>query len=87
MSEFDLSLHDLVGHTPYEGNVVMGWPEIVTSAGRNIVESGELHAPPRSARFIPCSAPAMQSPERLLSPSATFFRKLALPRNSEPTHS
>ncbi|MFZ3116892.1 MAG: dihydropyrimidinase, partial [Variovorax sp.] len=38
------ALHDNVGYTPYEGKVIQGWPEIVVSRGRVIVEDGKLDA-------------------------------------------
>ena len=37
-------MHDNVGYTPYEGQVVKGWPETVLSRGRVVVEGGELNA-------------------------------------------
>src|SRR4029077_15190553 len=35
-------MHDAVGYTPYEGHVYKGWPEIVTSRGRIVVDGGAL---------------------------------------------
>jgi dihydropyrimidinase len=37
-------MHDAVGYTPYEGHVYKGWPEIVISRGRIVVENGKLNA-------------------------------------------
>lgn len=71
-------LHDRTGYTPYEGRVVKGWPEVVVSAGRVIVQNGTLHAEPGSGRFIPRGIPEPHTVERALSPSTRFFRTLAL---------
>ena len=37
-------LHDNVGYTPYEGRQLRGWPVIVLSRGRVVVEDGKLAA-------------------------------------------
>ena len=47
-------MHDNVGYTPYEGRVVTGWPVIVISRGRVVVEDGELLAEHGSGEFLPC---------------------------------
>ena len=64
---YDL-LHDNVGYTPYEGMELTGWPEIVISRGRIVVENGQLHVDPGSGNFL----------ER--SPGYDFIR----PRNNLP---
>jgi dihydropyrimidinase len=71
------TLHDNVGYTPYEGMSVTGWPETVISAGRVIVERGELHAERGSGRFIPRTTPMPCATERELTPSTRFFRSLS----------
>ena len=45
-------MHDAVGYTPYEGHVYKGWPEIVTSRGRIVVEGGKLHVARGSGQFL-----------------------------------
>ena len=45
-------LHDNVGYTPYEGMDLKGWPEIVISRGRIVVEKGKLKVAPGSGQFI-----------------------------------
>ena len=45
-------MHDAVGYTPYEGHVYRGWPELVTSRGRIVVEKGELRVARGSGQFI-----------------------------------
>ncbi|MDF2434602.1 MAG: dihydropyrimidinase [Mucilaginibacter sp.] len=71
------TLHDRVGYTPYEGMTVRGWPEIVISAGRVIVENGQLHAQPGSGRFIPRTTPEPCAIDRDIGEQARFFRALA----------
>lgn len=55
-------LHDNVGYTPYEGRKVRGWPEIVISRGRVVVENETLQVERGSGRFI-----ARSTPEPVLS--------------------
>ncbi|MER1968493.1 dihydropyrimidinase [Castellaniella sp. GW247-6E4] len=58
------NLHDQVGYTPYEGRVIKGWPEIVVSRGRVIVEDGQLHAARGSGQYLPRQAPRFAWPLR-----------------------
>ncbi|HZX88817.1 MAG TPA: dihydropyrimidinase, partial [Reyranella sp.] len=51
------ALHDNVGYTPYEGKVIQGWPEIVVSRGRVIVEDGKLDAERGSGRYLRRASP------------------------------
>jgi len=62
-------LHDNVGYTPYEGRRLRGWPEIVLSRGRVVVDDGVLHAAPGSGEFI-----ARGAPELLCAPRDTPAR-------------
>lgn len=71
------TLHDQTGYTPYEGRVVTGWPDIVISAGRVIVEDGTLHAEPGSGRFIARHSPAPCVEPRDRDASTLFYRSLA----------
>ena len=50
-------LHDNVGYTPYEGKCLQGWPELVMSRGRIIVEGNTLQAVRGSGRYIPRRPP------------------------------
>jgi dihydropyrimidinase len=50
-------LHDNVGYTPYEGRTVRGWPEVVVSRGRVIVEDGRMHAERGSGQYLPRGTP------------------------------
>ncbi|HEY1260339.1 MAG TPA: dihydropyrimidinase [Stellaceae bacterium] len=55
-------LHDNVGYTPYEGRHLHGWPEIVLSRGRVVVEGGRLFAEHGSGAFVRCALPAAAQP-------------------------
>jgi dihydropyrimidinase len=62
-------MHDNVGYTPYEGHTYQGWPEIVTSRGRIVVEGGKLQVERGSGQFIARGAPepvalARRGPDR-----------------------
>jgi len=58
------ALHDRVGYTPYEGRVIKGWPEVVLSRGRVVVEDGQLHAEPGSGRYLRRASPEIMSSRR-----------------------
>jgi dihydropyrimidinase len=45
-------LHDNVGYTPYEGKKVKGWPLIVLSRGRVVVEGGALQVEKGTGGFV-----------------------------------
>ncbi len=55
-------LHDDVGYTPYEGRVVTGWPVVVASRGRIVVEDGKLEVKRGSGEFLPCDLPEPARP-------------------------
>lgn len=57
-------LHDNTGYTPYEGRKLKGWPEIVISRGRTVVENNTLNAERGSGQFL-----KRQSSDALSSPS------------------
>ena len=46
------TVHDASGYTPYEGQVVKGWPETVLGRGRILVRDGALVAKPGSGEFL-----------------------------------
>ena len=48
-------LHDNVGYTPYEGRRLKGWPVVVMSRGRVVVEDGKLAATRGGGSFLPCA--------------------------------
>jgi dihydropyrimidinase len=55
-------LHDRVGYTPYEGRVIKGWPEVVVSRGRVVVENNVLHAERGSGEYLRRGAPRFEWP-------------------------
>lgn len=61
-------LHDAVGYTPYEGRTITGWPEVVVSRGRIVVENGSLHAEKGSGVFLECEKPDSARPLERLEP-------------------
>ena len=68
-------LHDNVGYTPYEGRVVQGWPEIVVSRGRVVVENGVLDAERGSGRFLVRGTPEPVLRQRLNGNPNALVRK------------
>ena len=68
-------LHDNVGYTPYEGKQIIGWPEVVVSAGRVVVENGVLHAERGSGRFIKRGTPEPVLRQRLSGNPNSIMRK------------
>ncbi len=67
-------LHDNVGYTPYEGRELTGWPEIVISRGRIVVENNALNAERGSGQFLKRKASDMLfSPDSI---SAAKSRRL-----------
>ena len=59
-------LHDNTGYTPYEGRKVKGWPEVVVSRGRVVIENNRLHAERGSGQFLKRGpSDALCSPEGL----------------------
>jgi dihydropyrimidinase len=58
-------LHDRVGYTPYAGRVVTGWPEVVVSRGRIVIEDDALHVEAGSGEYL-----RRGTPEPVLAASA-----------------
>ncbi len=73
-------LHDRAGYTPYEGRRVTGWPRIVISRGRVVVEDGALHAERGSglhlARASPAAARPLGRPQPEMDPRRAFGAEL-----------
>ena len=61
-------LHDNVGYTPYEGREIKGWPIVVVSRGRVVVENGKLNAERGSGQFLPCDSPDSSKPKGMTAP-------------------
>ena len=69
-------MHDAVGYTPYEGHVYKGWPEIVTSRGRIVVENGELKAARGSGQFLARGRPGPLASAATIDGPARQLRNL-----------
>lgn len=50
-------LHDSAGYTPYEGRTLQGWPDVVLSRGRVVVDHGVLQAERGSGQYLRRGAP------------------------------
>ena len=55
-------MHDAVGYTPYEGHVYKGWPQIVLSRGRVVVENNHLKSSADRASTSRAACPARSPP-------------------------
>lgn len=55
-------LHDNVGYTPYEGKQLRGWPELVMSRGRVVVQDDSLQVERGSGRYIARRSPEVTVP-------------------------
>ncbi|HET7362267.1 MAG TPA: dihydropyrimidinase, partial [Burkholderiales bacterium] len=69
-------LHDAVGYTPYEGRVYTGWPQLVLSRGRIVVEEGKLNAARGSGQFIARGVPGPVAMAATIDGPARQLRKL-----------
>jgi dihydropyrimidinase len=65
-------LHDNVGYTPYEGRRLRGWPAIVISRGRVVIEDGKLTVQRGSGAFLPCALSEAARPVGTLVPELAF---------------
>jgi len=72
-------LHDNVGYTPYEGMRLTGWPMIVISRGRIVVEDGRLVAERGSGTFLPCALSEAAKPLGRLTPELAFAARSGQP--------
>jgi dihydropyrimidinase len=71
-------LHDNVGYTPYEGRQIKGWPVVVVSRGRVVVEDGKLNAERGSGRFLPCDSPDSSRPLGKTAPELQAMSRFGL---------
>ena len=69
-------MHDAVGYTPYEGHVYKGWPEIVLSRGRIVVEGGELKGARGSGQYLARGLPGPLTAARSVDGPARKLRDL-----------
>jgi dihydropyrimidinase len=72
-------LHDNVGYTPYEGRRLRGWPMIVLSRGRIVVEDGNLIASRGSGAFLPCALSDAARPLGVPVPELAFVSATGTP--------
>ncbi|MDP5290983.1 dihydropyrimidinase [Oceanimonas sp. CHS3-5] len=56
-------LHHDVDYTPYEGQVVTGWPVLTLSRGKVVWRDGEVLGQAGDGRFLPCGKPDMAKPK------------------------
>jgi dihydropyrimidinase len=71
-------LHDNVGYTPYEGREIKGWPTVVVSRGRVVVENGKLNAERGSGQFLPCESPDASKPKGMTAPELQAMSRFGL---------
>jgi dihydropyrimidinase len=73
-------LHDNMDYTPYEGHEVTGWPRLVLSRGRVVVEDETLRAERGSGSFLERKPSPMAdttaTPGTPLDPNANFGARL-----------
>jgi dihydropyrimidinase len=69
-------IHDNVGYTPYEGRSIRGWPEIVISRGRIVVENNALQVERGSGMFISRKTPGPVATARAPSGQHQLFKSL-----------
>ena len=71
-------LHDKAGYTPYEGMTLTGWPRVVISRGRVVVEDEELKAAYGSGVYLQrrpeMDVPGSREPE--VDPARNFGAEL-----------
>jgi dihydropyrimidinase len=54
-------LHDNAGYTPYEGRSIKGWPEVVISRGRIVINNGNLLVDKGTGVYLRRGAPDFES--------------------------
>jgi len=69
-------MHDAVGYTPYEGHVYKGWPQIVLSRARIVVEGGELKVARGSGQYLARGVPGPVATATTVDGPARQLRKL-----------
>jgi dihydropyrimidinase len=51
------ALHMRTDHSPYEGRIVRGWPDLVLSRGRVVARDGRFHGEPGWGRYVERTQP------------------------------
>jgi hypothetical protein len=73
---FKVMMHDAVGYTPYEGHVYTGWPQLVLSRGRIVVEDGELKVKRGSGQYLARGVPGPVAAAATIDGPARQLKKL-----------
>jgi dihydropyrimidinase len=71
-------LHDNVGYSPYEGRQIKGYPIVVLSRGRVVVENGKLNADKGSGQFLKCDSPDSAKPLGETAPELKAMSRFGL---------
>jgi len=79
-------LHDNVGYTPYEGMQLQGWPELVMSRGRVVVEDNTLQVQRGSGQYIPRQRPEAVFAKSNTTPAPRLSGMLGLKGKAWPTN-
>jgi dihydropyrimidinase len=69
-------MHDAVGYTPYEGHVYRGWPQLVLSRGRVVIENNQLKVARGSGQYLARGVPGPISTAATVDGPARQLRKL-----------
>jgi dihydropyrimidinase len=69
-------MKDNVGYTPYEGITVTGWPTMVLSRGRIVIQNEQLFVDKGTGKFIARGVPAPVAAAKLREGPAAVLRKL-----------
>jgi dihydropyrimidinase len=78
-------LHDNVGYTPYQGKQLRGWPEVVVSRGRVVVQDNELLVERGSGHYIPRRSPEVTLPAKTAAGPTRLPGLLGLKGKAWPT--
>jgi dihydropyrimidinase len=79
-------LHDNVGYTPYEGMQLQGWPELVMSRGRVVVQDNTLQVQRGSGQYIPRLRPEAVFTKSGTTPAPRLSGMLGLKGKAWPTN-
>ncbi len=69
-------MHDAVGYTPYEGHVYKGWPQMVFSRGRVVVEGGALKVARGSGKYLARGVPGPVATAKTMDGPARKLKEL-----------
>jgi dihydropyrimidinase len=78
-------LHDNVGYTPYQGKRIRGWPEVVMSRGRVVVQDNALQVERGSGQYIRRRSPEATVPVKAVAEPTRLPGLLGLKGKAWPT--